>query len=60
MGKKTAARPSKRIRHARIELSEEDYAALEQVAHRIGLGIAAYIRMVVLKSVRDAQGGQER
>jgi hypothetical protein len=58
MAKKATERKPKTIRHARIELPEEDYLELEQVAHRIGLGISAYIRMVVLKSVREANEGR--
>jgi hypothetical protein len=56
MSKKSAEpKKGKKIKHARIELSEEDYAALEEVAREIGLGISPYIRMVVLKSIKAAK-----
>ncbi len=49
---------SKRIRHARIELSEDDYERLKRVANANGLAVAAYIRQAVLQRVRkdDSEG----
>jgi len=53
--------PPKRIRHARLELSEDDYARLKRVAKANGLAIAAYIRQAVLQRVRkdDSEGGDK-
>jgi hypothetical protein len=51
------------IRHARLELPDEDYERLKRVAKSIGLGVASYIRMAVLKQIRrdeaDMEGGGE-
>jgi hypothetical protein len=53
MAKKAGAKGKvKQVKHARIELSPEDYAVVEQVAHSIGLGVAAYVRMAVLQRAR--------
>jgi hypothetical protein len=53
MAKKSAGKvKAKEIRHARIELSPEDYAMVETVARSNGLGVAAYIRMSVLQRAR--------
>jgi hypothetical protein len=56
MAKKSPAAPKpKEIKHARIELSPEDYAMVQEVANSIGLGVSAYIRMAVLqRSRKDA------
>jgi hypothetical protein len=40
------------IRHARIELSDEDYERLRKVSRINGLSISAYIRQAVLKQIR--------
>jgi hypothetical protein len=49
------------IRHARIELPDDDYMAVQEVAKSNGLSIAAYIRMAVLQRVRrdraETEGG---
>jgi hypothetical protein len=49
------------IRHARIELPDEDYTAVKDVARANGLSVAAYIRMAILQRVRrdraEAEGG---
>jgi predicted DNA-binding protein len=67
MAKKTAGErkvqtTGKDIRHARLELPDEDYERLKRVAKSIGLGVAAYIRMAVLKQIRrdeaDMGGGE--
>jgi predicted DNA-binding protein len=56
--KKTTARAKKmqatvkEIRHARLELPDDDYERLKRVAKANGLPVAAYIRQAVLKQVR--------
>jgi predicted DNA-binding protein len=59
--KKMAAVATKEIRHARIELPDEDYERLKRVANANGLGVAAYIRQAVLRQVRrdedEVEGG---
>ena len=47
------ADPTARIRHARIELPDEDYMRLKRAARAIGLGVAGYIRMSVLERVAE-------
>jgi hypothetical protein len=56
---KVPAVVQKETRHARIELSDDDYERLKAVAKGNGLPIAAYIRQAVLKQVRrdEAEGG---
>jgi predicted DNA-binding protein len=67
MGKAKAAEAKKvraaekEIRHARVELSNEDYGRLKRVAKANGLAVAAYIRQAVLKQVRrDETEGSEK
>ena len=49
------------IRHARIELPDDDYTAVKEVARSNGLSVAAYIRMATLQRVRrdraESEGG---
>jgi predicted DNA binding CopG/RHH family protein len=40
------------IRHARVELPEDDYTAVKEVAKSNGLSVAAYIRRAILQRVR--------
>jgi hypothetical protein len=40
------------IRHARPELSDDDYERLKHVAKANGLAVAAFIRQAVLRQVR--------
>jgi hypothetical protein len=42
----------KQIRHARLEVSDDDYERLKRVAKSNGLAVAAYIRQAVLEQVR--------
>jgi hypothetical protein len=54
MAKKRGAPPKpKEIKHARIELSPEDYEALAEHARSIGLGVSSWIRMAVLQRLRS-------
>jgi hypothetical protein len=57
----TKAVATKEVRHARIELPDEDYERLKRVANANGLGVAAYIRQAVLRQVRrdedEVEGG---
>jgi len=59
-GKKPAA--AKQVRHARIELSPEDYERMRRVAKASGLAMAAYIRQAVLKQIRrdESEGSDNR
>jgi predicted DNA-binding protein len=52
---------AKEIRHARMELPDEDYKRLKRVAKANGLAIAAYIRQAVLRQVRrdETEGGDK-
>jgi len=43
---------AEKIRHARLELSDEDYQRLKRVAKQDGLAVAAYIRQAVLQRIR--------
>jgi hypothetical protein len=52
MAKKTSVQ-AKQIKHARIELSPADYAAVQEEARSIGLGVSAWIRMAVLQRLRS-------
>jgi len=51
-GAKKVKTTVKEIRHARLELSDEDYERLKRVAKANGLAVASYIRQAVLKQVR--------
>ncbi len=48
-------------RHARIELPDDYYAAVKEVARYNGLSVAAYIRLAILQRVRrdraESEGG---
>lgn len=39
------------VRHARIELSPEEYERLEWAADRIALNITAFVRMATLRAI---------
>ncbi len=60
-GAKKVQATAKDVRHARLELSDEDYTRLKRVASANGLAVAAYIRQAVLKQVRrdesEGEGG---
>ena len=45
--------PHARVRHARIELPDNDYQRLRRAAGRVRLPVAAYIRMAVLERVAE-------
>ncbi len=51
-GAKKVQATAKQVKHARIELSADDYQRLKRVAKASGLAVAAYIRQAVLKQVR--------
>ena len=51
-GAKKVQATAKEIRHARLELADDDYERLKRVAKANGLAVAAYIRQAVLKQVR--------
>ena len=53
-GKKVTA--SETIKHARIELPEDDFERMRRVAKANGLSISAYIRQAVLRQVRKDEG----
>jgi predicted DNA-binding protein len=51
-----ATTADKGIRHARIELPEDDYQRLKAAADRYHLPVAAYIRMAVMERIeRDEE-----
>jgi predicted DNA-binding protein len=47
----TTAEPS--VKHARIELPEEDYLRLKAAAKMVLLPVAAYIRLAVMERIDD-------
>jgi predicted DNA-binding protein len=51
---------AKDIRHARLELSDDDYERLKRVAKANGLAVAAYIRQAVLRQVRRDEADDGR
>ncbi len=55
----TAAEPT--VRHARIELPDEDYQRLKRAADRFRLSVSAYIRMAVIERIEsdEATGGRK-
>jgi hypothetical protein len=59
MGKKKSSGPvapqgpGKPVRHARIELPDEDYQRLKKAADRVRISIAAYIRQAVMERILD-------
>lgn len=65
MAKKKAERPkvqtseSQAMRHARIELPDDDYERVRAVARSLGLSIASFIRMATLKETRRVEEGRD-
>jgi predicted DNA-binding protein len=51
-GAKKVQATTKDVRHARLELPDEDYERLKRVSKANGLAVAAYIRQAVLRQVR--------
>jgi predicted DNA-binding protein len=41
------------IRHARIELPDEDYQRLKRAAKAVHIAVAAYIRQAVMERIED-------
>jgi hypothetical protein len=50
-GAKKVQATIKDVRHARLELPDEDYERLERVSRANGLAVAAYITQAVLRQV---------
>lgn len=51
----------KAVRHARIELPDDDYQRLKDAADRFHLSVAGYIRMAVMERIeRDETKGAAR
>ncbi len=48
------------MRHARIELPDEEYQRLKRAANRFRLSVAGYIRMLVIKGIEadEKTGGK--
>jgi predicted DNA-binding protein len=46
-----AVADEKAVRHARIELPDDDYQRLKDAADRYHLSVAAYIRMAVMERI---------
>ena len=47
------------IRHARIELPEDDYERVRAVAKSLGLSVTSFIRMATLKEARRVEEGRD-
>jgi predicted DNA-binding protein len=58
--KVTAIAEDKVMRHARIELPDEDYQRLKTGADRYRISVSAYIRMAVMERIErdEAKGGK--
>jgi predicted DNA-binding protein len=58
--KMPATGTEREIRHARIELPDEDYQRLRAVARRYHISVAGYIRMAVIERIEadEAKGRQ--
>ena len=41
------------VRHARIELPDEDYQRLKRAADRFRISVAAYIRLAVMERIES-------
>jgi hypothetical protein len=46
----------KGVRHARIELPDDDYQRLKAVAVRYRISVAAYIRLAVMERIERDEG----
>lgn len=57
--KMPATAAEKTVRHARIELPDDDYQRLKGAADRYHISVAAYIRMAVMERIErdEAKGG---
>jgi predicted DNA-binding protein len=60
MAKKQAERPKVQatasepaVRHARIELPDDDYERLKQAAKRFHISVAGYIRQAVMERIES-------
>jgi hypothetical protein len=55
----TASEPA--VRHARIELPDDDYQRLQKAARRVHISVAAYIRQAVMERIEsdEARGGSK-
>jgi hypothetical protein len=58
--RKVPATTTPEIRHARVELPDEDYERLKKAARGRGLSVAAFIRQAVLLQIRrdETEGGK--
>lgn len=54
--KMPATAEEKTIRHARIELPDDDYRRLKDAADRYHISVAAYIRMAVMERIERDEG----
>jgi hypothetical protein len=52
----TAAPQGRTMKPVRLDLKATDHARLEHKADRLGLTMAAYVRMLVLKDLGDEGG----
>jgi predicted DNA-binding protein len=53
-GRKVPATASEDVvRHARIELPDEDYTRLKSMASRVRISVAAYIRQAVMERIES-------
>jgi hypothetical protein len=51
-GTRKAQATANEIRHARLELPDEDYQRLKRVSKANGLSVTAYIRHTILRQLR--------
>lgn len=52
----TAAQEERRMKPVRLDLKARDHERLERKADRLGLTIASYVRMLILKDLGDEDG----
>jgi hypothetical protein len=54
----TATREERLVKPVRLDLKPSDHARLDRKADRVGLTMAAYVRMLVLKDLDDEERGK--
>jgi hypothetical protein len=53
MAKKMSGGEQPSMRHARIELPDDDYQRLKRAADRVRISVAAYIRQAVMERIAE-------
>jgi hypothetical protein len=54
----TATQDERLVKPVRLDLKPSDHKRLEQQADRRGLTMAAYVRMLVLEKLEEAEGSK--